>query len=88
MAPRGIGIPASKQRSRAPRPYPNIRGVRMKSRGDGSYVVYDGLRFIGIVRKLNVRRWTCAPPGAGADPRVEVTEHSSRRLAVHRLATL
>lgn len=61
--------------------------ARLTNRGDGSYTVraLGTHNFLGIVRKVNKRRWICAPLGAGADPNVEVTEHSTRRMAVYRL---
>lgn len=62
--------------------------VRLTNRHDGSYAVYAGATFLGFVRKLNKQRWTCAPTGTGADPRIEVTEHSTRHAAIERLANL
>lgn len=62
--------------------------VHLRNRGDGSYVVvsYISHNFLGIVRKINKYRWTCAPLGAGVEPNIEVTEHTTRSEAVERLA--
>lgn len=59
--------------------------VRMFNRNDGSYMVYRGPEFLGVVRKINKHRWTCAPLGAGQWPEIEVTEHLTRCSAVERL---